>query len=56
METEKTGAGTVEKAADLGLTPSAVHKRWMLELSLSEQAEKDFESGAHCLLCFERPQ
>lgn len=46
METEKTGAGTVEKAADLGLTPSAVHKRWMLELSLSEQAEKDWKEDA----------
>lgn len=46
MESEKTEAGTVEKPADLGLTPSAVYKRWMLELSLAEKAEKDWTEAA----------
>lgn len=46
MEAEKTEAGTVEKAADLGLTPSAVHKRWMLELALAEKREVDWMEAA----------
>lgn len=36
-------AGSVEKPADVGLSPSGVHKRWMLEIKLAEKARKDWK-------------
>lgn len=36
-------AGSVEKPADVGLSPSAVHKRWMLEIKLAEKQRKDWK-------------
>ena len=35
-------AGSVETPADVGMTPSGVHKRWMLEISLAEKQRKDW--------------
>lgn len=35
-------AGSVETPADVGVTPSAVHKRWMLEITLAEKQRKDW--------------
>lgn len=36
-------AGSVEKPADVGLSPSGVHKRWMLEIKLAEKARKEWK-------------
>lgn len=35
-------AGSVETPADVGITPSGVHKRWMLEITLAEKQRKDW--------------
>lgn len=38
--------GSVETPADIGVTPSAVHKRWMLEITLAEKQRKDWKKDA----------
>ena len=42
MSDATASAGSVETPADVGMTPSGVHKRWMLEIKLAEKQRKDW--------------
>jgi len=44
--TEDSKAGSVERVEDLGSTPRAQVKRWLLELKIADKTEKDWRKEA----------
>lgn len=46
MTDDTKSAGSLETPADVGLSPSGVHKRWMLEIKLADKQEADWRKSA----------
>ena len=50
MSDFESAAGTLEKATDLGKTPNAVVRRWLLELKLADKREKNWREESQKVL------
>jgi len=48
--TEDQAQGTVERAADIGDTPRAHVKRWLLELKIADKEEREWRKEGHSVL------